>query len=436
MRYLRLFWIAPFVFILALRGYASSVAQEAPARAAAQVAPLEPGQLLRSETEHYVFESDSAREVHAEHAKVIEACWAPLKEFFGAEPKLKKSERLKVFFFEAEDRWAEKIKSDGTNAPLGAGGYYWPPTKTAYLWRQPSVYFTRQLLIHEVIHQFHFLGCCNNTGPKDIWYIEGIAEYLSRHFWDGEKLTLGALPVLSLEDYSEKALELFAAKDFDFKGFAFSDRASSRPEQWAFVRYLQNAEQGKFKKQWSQIAKRLDRGESAKNIFRSVFGDPKSLGDKVHEWLKTEQEPCKPVFNEWEGIAPGRIKGWASVTSACRTRGEVTRLDAALQVPEGPYIGGLLLHWANNDDYTVALIKSSGSVHVNRRVKDSWQVLFTGPAPKAADPKVYRLAAQRLESGVEFIIENQSYGPFDLPAGPLGLCLENCKLTFHDVTWK
>ena len=393
-------------------------------------------ELRSSQSEHYLFKSDCTQANHDEFAKVVEAAWAPMKEFFGAEPKLKKDERLKVYFFEKEADWAKQIELDGTVAPRGAGGYYWPPTKTAYLWRQPTLYNTRQLLLHEVIHQFHFLAKCNNTAPKDAWYTEGIAEYLARHFWNGEKVTLGVLPLLTLENYSEKALLLFEDKNYDFTGFINSARGSERPEQWALVRFLVTADKGAWLKKWEQISKRLDQGESSKNCFRAIFGDPRTLAAAILKWLKTEQEPFWPVFNEWEGIAPGVFKGWSGVTSLCIARTEATEIAATLHVPEGSFIGGLLLHFSGTDDYTCAYVKPGGSVTVNRRKDGAWQILATGQVISAEPPKQYHLTARRGEQGVTFNVDGTDFGPFDLPGKKLGLCLDNCTLTFHDVSWK
>ena len=86
------------------------------------------------------------------------------------------------------------------------------------------------------------------------------------------------------------------------------------------------------------ISKRLDQGESSKNCFRAILGDPRTVSAAVLKWLRTEQEPFKPDFNEGEGIAPGVFKGWSSVTTTCHARADATEIKALLAVPEGAYI--------------------------------------------------------------------------------------------------
>ena len=60
-----------------------------------------------------------------------------------------------------------------------------------WFYDQPSDYYRRHLLLHEGTHSFmvHFL---QGGGPP--WYMEGMAELLGTHSWDGEKLLLRSFP--------------------------------------------------------------------------------------------------------------------------------------------------------------------------------------------------------------------------------------------------
>lgn len=89
-----------------------------------------------------------------------------------------------------------KDKARFWNAGLLPSGL--PPFKNGFaqnfefwLYDQTSDYYRRHLLLHEGTHGFMntTLGAC---GPP--WYMEGIAELLSTHHWDGKQLTLGYMP--------------------------------------------------------------------------------------------------------------------------------------------------------------------------------------------------------------------------------------------------
>lgn len=60
-----------------------------------------------------------------------------------------------------------------------------------WLFEQPSDYYRRHLLLHEGTHAFmnRWLG---GAGPP--WYMEGLAEMLGTHDWNGQQLVLGYNP--------------------------------------------------------------------------------------------------------------------------------------------------------------------------------------------------------------------------------------------------
>ena len=56
---------------------------------------------------------------------------------------------------------------------------------------QPSAYYRRHLLLHEATHAFMFENF-SSAGPP--WYMEGMAEFLATHTWDGTQLQLRQMP--------------------------------------------------------------------------------------------------------------------------------------------------------------------------------------------------------------------------------------------------
>jgi hypothetical protein len=386
------------------------------------------------ETEHYRLGTDTDASTAAEYKLVLEACWPLFEQFFGCAPKLKKDQKLGVFFLTTQEGWQTKMKEDGVGIPMGAGGYYYPGNRTVYLWKQPTLYTSRQLLIHEAMHQFHYLACCDNVGPKDQWYIEGIVEHMSRHYWDSEKLTLGVIPFCSLEDYPKLALDLFERDDYDLSAMVTGERASARPEQWALVRYLLMAEEGKHAEAWAKLCKKLDGGQAAKNTFKKTIGDPRKLQPLIREWLKTQQEPFVPVWNEWQGQGPNAAIGTSAVTSACRTRNDANELSATISAPEGAWKGGLLV-FDDAENYTVALLNSNGGFSINRRASGAWAVLTSGQAPAAAEGK-YRIKALREGGVVTFTANETELARVEIEGAKLGVCLEACTLRFSTIEWK
>jgi hypothetical protein len=174
---------------------------------AAALAAAEPAG-IETRSAHYDLYTESVDA--AEAGAVLDALWDRLKEHFGSAPE----GRLRVEVYATKDGMHGALERD-RQWKVDAGGCYAPDTKKAYLWVQPSESFTRQLLIHEATHQFHFLAATGNRGPAAEWYTEGLAEYFGMHNWDGKELKIGVVPAVSLEDYPAQAARQLSALGAD-----------------------------------------------------------------------------------------------------------------------------------------------------------------------------------------------------------------------------
>jgi len=394
-------------------------------------------ELVTVETPHYVIHAEASRAQVEEMGRVLEAAWPQLSLFFGAEPKLSDDQRLEVYFGASQQSFFARLKADGITPPK-AGGYYSPKTRVAYLWKQPTRYNTRCLLIHEATHQFHFLAKTRNRSVPMTWYVEGLAEYLGRHQWDGENLALGQLPLLSLSDYSKKAMASLDAGETSLAEVV-AGKGGGRPLFFAIVRYLLTAEDGKYVKQFSRLAGKLDRGGASPKLFGQTVGSPRKLEKKFRAWLAKEQEPWRQIYNEWEGIGPGRFAGTAggATVSFCAVKAPVTKLEATLEVPgTSRWIAGVLLHHTSGGDYTTALCYGGKLIKVARRQDNKWVKLGEFPCPKAAKQGLIRFRVERRHGQVRLFVEDEKVGVFELPGTTLGLALQGSTVRYRNVTWE
>ncbi len=386
---------------------------------------------------HYKLQFEGARSDAEEASRVLEAAWPAFRAFFGAEPQLKPGEKLRVRFYASRRAWAAGIRADGTQPPPTAGGYYWPPTKTAHLYRAPTQYFTRVLLIHEAAHQFHFLARTRNRQPAAGWYTEGLAEHLAWHRWDGKDLALGVLPGVSLKDYPATALKEMAAPGFDLASVVGGKVHASRPVSWALFRYLATGKQGKPLPGFAKFLRKMDAGGQPWPVFKQVFGRPGRLQPRLLAWLREHQTPWAQVFNEWEQTGLRGFRGHAGVVTAARLKRPASSVRAVVEFPpvKRRWRAGLLLHWTGSDDYTVALVTHGGGVHVDRRFRGRWRRLHRSrrPSPGATER---RLEAVRSGAVVTFRLDGQDVGTWSLPGTTLGLALDNGDLRFRDVSWR
>ncbi|MHC4548267.1 MAG: hypothetical protein ACYTEZ_05765 [Planctomycetota bacterium] len=390
-------------------------------------------------TEHYELRLDGERAQAEDYSRLLEAAWKQFQRYFKAKPKLKKSERLVIRHFPDEARWTAALQADGAAVPHGAGGYYWPQNRTVYVFRQPTRYYSRVLLLHEAAHQFHYLAKTRNRSPDAAWYTEGVAEYLSWHHWDGRTLELAVLPNVSLKDYAAVALTEARAAGFDLAPRVEGKAQTSRALSWALVRWLATGQAGKPLKRFEQFRRKLDGGVRPGPIFRKTIGPPAAVQSKFLAWLEQEQQPFGYVFNEWYGLGPGRLRGFfAQGTTVCRLKAPVTFFQATMEVPtDRPgWRGGVLLHYLDNTDYSVALLDWGGYVHIKRFVGQRFQTLERGEVTAIVKGNRYAFQLFRRKDRVTMMIGDVGFGPWELPGTTFGLAVERSDLSFRDVGWK
>ena len=389
------------------------------------------------ETAHYRLEAEADESTATEYGRVLEAAHAGLADFFGREPELDQGARMRVRFFDTHDAWAAGMQSDGIEPPTDAGGYYAPSNRTAYLYRQPTQTFTRTLLVHEATHQFHYLARTRNAQPGSQWYREGVAEFLSWHTWDGATIRLGVRPRITLSDYAAQALAAVTTDGFDLDAVVAGRTWPGYPTAWALFRYLATGRDGKPLKGFETFCRKMDAGGGVGPLFRRHFRGGTRFRKDFVAWLRAEQQPWTWMFNEWEDRGDGAFRGFAGVVSACRLKADAGRLAAVLEVPpEGPWCGGLLLHYGGADDYTVALLDHRRGLRVDRRVDGAWKRLVTQEVASAPEDGRWRLEARRGAHGVTLRVGEASFGPFELPASPLGLAVDSSDLVFSSVEWQ
>ena len=142
-------------------------------------------------TTHYTLHLDGFDAAEAENLAILaELATEGFAASFGAAT----AGPLEAFVAADQAGFQAQLAADGLGPVEGAGGYYEPSNGRAYLYRQPPAYCSRVLLLHELVHQWQ--DAVETNGGLPVWYVEGLAEGLSRHHWDGACLQLRVRPLL------------------------------------------------------------------------------------------------------------------------------------------------------------------------------------------------------------------------------------------------
>jgi len=340
--------------------------------------------------DHYEIHSEGEPAEAQEWLRVLEAAWPQFVAYFGAEPRLKPEERMQVLLYNTQAAYKAGCESDGVGDPGGGGGLYAFKTSKAYFFRQPSAYYTRALMIHECAHQFHH----RIHGNREMagWYVEGVAEDLAQHTWDGERLQTAIVAPISLENYPAQALELVSKPEFDLNKWKDDGGGIERPVGMHMVRLLRTHKS--YAKRFANARKRLDDGQRIQKAeWVASFGAADKLASELRRLIADNQQPFLVSFVDWDSRRVDRVenrpvfelRGTApTVVSAARTRMQAQWLEFEVSFPAQGGRVGAQLDWLATNDHTVLLINGAGTGFVQRMTPDKGWVnlmnVFTIPA--------------------------------------------------------
>ncbi len=372
-----------------------------------------------------VQDTDSTRySLHAEgvdakdFAALLDAHYANLEKFFGRAPAEK---TLRLELYATQEKWAAAMKADKESAP-GAGGYYSPSTKKAYLYVQPSEYYTRQLVLHEATHQFHYLAMTGNKNlhPDAFWYTEGLAEYGGLHNWDGKALRLGVIPAITLENYPAQALKQFDALKQDLAGIVAGTTKVDRPVGWAIIHFLVH----NHEKRWKALAALLDAGTAPADAWKNSMGPvTPALVKQFREWLAAHQQPWSIVWTAWQERGDV-LEGRSDVNALAVRAAELKTMSA--EISPGAKLAGVAFGHASADDFWLAQLDGDGW-RVVRRARKKWTTIASGKRAKA-ERDVIELA--RDGKSVVVKVNGAEAGRWEAP-GAWGLNVDSGRATFR-----
>ncbi len=389
---------------------------------------------FRTETEHYVLDLALDEEEATELARLAETAWAAFGSYFPGDID-DGGGQLEAFVDATEAAWADRIAADGLGVPWGAGGFFHPATNRAYLYAQPTVYYTRQLFLHELGHQLHAAARTSSDPPA--WYVEGTAEFLSRHDWDGRCVRLGVVPLLTFEDMPADAVDDLDAEALDLPYWVDDVGFPGRPLMLELFRYFETHTQRA--PGWLAVRDAFDAGEApdAQGIADLLGVDSLAdIEDPFDAFVRQDPEPLEPIWLEWQHRTPTSVRGWSlgGAMSVARIKEPAQTLSVTVDSPS--VMGGasgLLVAWDSADEHTAILVGGDGGVsrwHVSGG-QVQWTDLGAIPAP-GSDPVA--LAITGSDPGEARFSVNGSAFSVPVTARPgAGLAVYDSDVLFDDL---
>ncbi|MDP2306512.1 MAG: hypothetical protein Q8P18_10860 [Pseudomonadota bacterium] len=307
-------------------------------------------------TAHYTLHIDGFDQIESENlAALAETAWEGFGAFFGADV----AGPLEAYVAADQAGFVAQLAADGISGLDGAGGYYDPGTGRAYLFRQATAYYSRVLLLHELVHQYQ--GHAGATAGLPPWYVEGLAEALGRHHWDGTCLELRVRPLLSWEDAAAGALaELQAGVDVRA---VLAGGDASRPIAQELVRLL--ASDPAFADGFADWRDAVAAGTSATDLdlFAATVAPVDEVAAAFEAWVPVDQEAMKPIWLDWIPEGDASARGYSDASSAVRVKEGIDIFAMTTDAPTGAAnVGTVYGYDPATGDTELAFVSADGSV--------------------------------------------------------------------------
>jgi len=202
----------------------------------------------------------------------------------------------------------------------GSGGYYHPDANIILIWRQPTDYYSRHVVLHEVAHWYCLQLLGSRYGKTPLWLCEGLADHAAFHTWDGHTLHAMRFPRVSLEDYPARLdalLKRLAQKHFDeitpesvlrcFEQLQ-TERTTDNTDApfneyamaWGLTAYLVDA----FPQEMMQFFESLLQNDMAESGQLAFDDADNPTWQRFADWSASQQLSWQWVWNHWEDTGP------------------------------------------------------------------------------------------------------------------------------------
>ena len=258
---------------------------------------------------------------------------------------------IRVELHASEADMLASIAAAGVDKPVGAGGFYHPTPQVSWLYQQPTRYYTQVLLLHEVTHQVQDLLRGAGGDERPAWWVEGVAEYLGRHDWDGDCARVAQRPLGSVADIDRSALNDVIG------GLTLDDvlnGGGGRSAWYGLIAYLDRGHEG-----MEQLRRVLD-DEGTDDAGAALFDAFGDVADGWQPWLQAHQQPLEASYQEWVHRGPDSMIGISGNVITARARAPASEFAVVVPGPSDGASGGVLAAWESDDSWFAVLAAEDG----------------------------------------------------------------------------
>ena len=252
----------------------------------------------------------------------------------------------------------------------GSGGFYDKLGNTIFLFLQPTSYYTRHVMLHEVTHWYCHQILRERYDRLPLWFIEGLADHCAFHTWDGKRLQAIHLPRVSLENYPKRLqalLEQFTSTRMETEVSPASIAELIRQSKQRTSLQSGIVNHDVYAIFWGVTSFLLERHPTELRRFiadcldhEDHAGRHRAFPPKWRDltaWAETKQLPWEWVWNRWED--DGKTLTGVSDTTALMVKRSPASMsangDVLLDVQAKPLLQGtvfgIVLNYGDSDHF-------------------------------------------------------------------------------------
>jgi hypothetical protein len=354
------------------------------------------------------------------------------------------------------DRDAEARRTALLEAGLAAPSvaepaWFSPEDRGLYAFRGESDVFARMMVVYGAVLQFH--GTCK---PKNLdldvaWYVQGLAQAMCVHAWDGKRAEFAVKPRLCVIDYPSRAIEALGGKRFG-EDLWNEERMKDPYVNWAAVRFALFDGDAKYRAKFQRLALGHTGSKMSGREFLRSLGREKDVTEEFRTWLVGAQHPLAVVHGDWEDRPDGRIEGGPSKEgelAAVVLREPRAHLAARLNAHKDErLVKAVLLGWEDERNYVLGHVAPPYFVVEfvrDRKQVDQARYALPDPAADSVLVEVDRLetkagairkqVAERPGS-VRVVVDGKELGKIAVYDGPLGFAVTGGRAVFSEVAFR
>ncbi|MCA8940213.1 MAG: hypothetical protein KDB07_10405 [Planctomycetes bacterium] len=386
-------------------------------------------------TKHYSIDYHGPKADAEQAGKILEAAWEHYKGFFGAEPKLEDGKLLRVIVHQDRETFLAAVGRSGDDSHVA--GIYNPNTEVAHLYNYPTTQGRHEVLLHECAHQFHYLSRMGTTTADHDWLIEGIAELLCYHHWDGKKLEMLVMPIMTAEDHFSSALKAFKSPEFKLSEFLTSSYEGDYDTWHAFASWLQYGDKGKNAANFAKLAREVEAEKDPIEAFKASFGDVDKAFASFLVWLEENQEHWSNEFPQWQSLGNRSLRGISESEAMAALKHDASEFETVLLLPDREeWLAGIVLNWIDDRNHVSVNINHEGLVVIQPTVDNVLEepIKVSMPKPRKKGQRHFKVVRNRGDSVI--YVDKREVKRFHCATGRFGLSVTKGSADFTEMKWK